>query len=94
MATARTADLHLDGDAEILVRARVGLLARDYDGAGLHPARRGTPAVGGAPLRARRPRWRRVAVAARVVHGQAAENARAALRLRGTWNDPIVMPAE
>ena len=30
---ARTANLHLDGaDAEILVRARVNLLARDYDG--------------------------------------------------------------
>ena len=28
---ASTANLHLDGDAEILVRGRVGLLGRDYD---------------------------------------------------------------
>jgi hypothetical protein len=28
---ATTSDLHLDGDAEILVRGRMGLLAGDYD---------------------------------------------------------------
>ena len=41
------------------------------------------------------PRWPRCGCrCASGSAGSAAENARAALRLRGTWNDPIVMPAE
>jgi hypothetical protein len=91
---ARTANLHLDGEAEILVRARVGLLARDYDGQAFilrgeerlpSAVRRFGPTPKVAALWMSLREW---------FTGSAAENARAALRLRGTWNDPIVMPAE
>ena len=91
---ARTANLHLDGEAEILVRARVGLLAQDYDGQAFilrgeerlpSAVRRFGPTPKVAALWLSLREW---------FTGSAAENARAALRLRGTWNDPIVMPAE
>ena len=87
---ASTSDLHLDGDAEILVRARVGLLARDYEGEAfvlrgeerLPAALRGlgpTPKVAAAWLALRD--W---------LAGAGSERSRIALRLRGTWEDPIV----
>ncbi len=91
---AQTANLHLDGaDAEILVRARVNLLARDYDGEAfilrgeerLPSALRGlgpTPRVAALWLSLRQ--W---------FTGTAPEDTGTTLRLRGTWNDPIVTPA-
>ena len=87
---ASTADLHLDGDAEILVRARLGLVARDYEGEAfvlrgeerLPKALRGlgpTPKVAAAWLALRD--W---------LSGSGSERSRIELRLRGTWDDPIV----
>ena len=91
---ATTSDLHFDGDAEILVRGRTGLLAQDYDeqawilrGEERLPAalrRLGpTPKVAAVWLSLRE-----------LFNGSAADRSRAALRLRGTWVEPIVTPAE
>jgi uncharacterized protein YhdP len=91
---ARTTDLHFDGDAEILMRGRVGLTASDYDqeawilrGEDRLPAavRRldPTPRIAAAWLSLRE-----------MFAGLPAERARTALRLRGSWNDPIVAPAQ
>ena len=91
---ARTNDLHLDGDAEILVRARLGLAARDYEGEAfvlrgeerLPAPVRGlglTPKVAAAWLALRE--W---------LTGTSAERGRIELRLRGSWDDPIVVPAQ
>ena len=91
---AMTSDLHFDGDAEILVRGRTGLLAHDYDeqawilrGEERLPAavrRLGpTPKVAAVWLSLRE-----------LFTGSATDRSRAALRLRGTWDDPIVTPAE
>ncbi len=91
---ATTSNLHFDGDAEILVRGRTGLLAHDYDeqawilrGEQRLPAavrRLGpTPKVAAVWLSLRE-----------LFTGSAADRSRAALRLRGTWDDPIVTPAE
>ncbi|HUL19245.1 MAG TPA: AsmA-like C-terminal region-containing protein, partial [Steroidobacteraceae bacterium] len=91
---ARTANLHLDGaDAEILVRARVNLLARDYDGEAfilrgeerLPSALRGlgpTPRMAALWLSLRQ--W---------FSGSTVEDT-GRLRLRGAWNDPIVVAAQ
>lgn len=85
---AFTSDLHLDGDTEILMRGRVGLLAQDYDtqvwvlkGEERLPAavRRLGPG----------PRVAAVWLSLRsLFSGNGRE--RAALRLRGTWNAPMV----
>ncbi|HEY0767800.1 MAG TPA: AsmA-like C-terminal region-containing protein [Steroidobacteraceae bacterium] len=91
---ATTSDLHFDGDAEILVRGRIGLLAHDYDeqawilrGEERLPAavrRFGpTPKVAAVWLSLRE-----------LFTGWAADRSRATLRLRGTWDDPLVTPAE
>jgi len=91
---AFTRDLHFDGDAEILVRGRVGLSSGDYDqqawilhGEDRLPAavrRLGpTPRIAAAWLSLRE-----------LFAGNPADRTRTALRLRGTWNDPIVAPAE
>ena len=87
---ASTSDLHLDGDAEILVRMRLGLVARDYEGEAfvlrgeelLPKALRGlgpTPKVAAAWLALRD--W---------LSGSGGERSRIELHLRGTWDDPIV----
>ena len=92
---ASTSNLHLDGpDAEILMRARVNLLAREYDAQAfvLHgeerlpaPLRRlgATPRIAALWLSLRE--W---------FGGGAPEEDGTALRLRGGWNDPIVMAAQ
>jgi len=91
---ARTRDLHFDGDAEILVRGRVGLATSDYDeqawilrGEERLPAavrRLGpTPKVAAVWLSLRE-----------LFTGAVADRSRGALRLRGTWDDPIVTLAE
>jgi uncharacterized protein YhdP len=88
---ASTADLHFDGDAEILLRGRVGLVTRDYDeqawilrGEERLPAavRRleSTPRVAALWLWLRE--WFAPARAASTLH------------LRGSWNDPIVTTTE
>jgi uncharacterized protein YhdP len=87
---AVTSDLHFDGDAEILMRGRVGLLARDYDGqlwilkgeGQLPAAVRGfEPAPKIAAL------WLSLRS---LVAGQAASLPRNGLHLRGSWDEPVV----
>jgi hypothetical protein len=87
---ATTSDLHLDGDVEILVRGRTGLLAGDYD----HEAwvlrgeerlpqsiRRlaSTPRVAAAWLTLRE-----------LIGGDSTSRSRIVLRLRGPWDEPVV----
>jgi len=91
---AVTSDLHFDGDAEILVRGRVGLASADYDqrawilrGEDRLPAalRRLGPGPGVAAV------W----LALRdLLGGEGVERSRAALSLRGPWTDPVVTPVE
>jgi uncharacterized protein YhdP len=87
---AHTSNLHFDGDAEILMRGRTGLLARDYDyeawvlrGEERIPAslRRlaPTPRVAAAWLALRE-----------LISGDSADRARVVLRLRGSWREPLV----
>jgi uncharacterized protein YhdP len=87
---ATTSDLHFDGDAEILVRGRTGLLARDYDyEAWVLKGEERLPVS-----------IRRLAAAPRIaaawltlrelIGGDAASRSRIVLRLRGSWNEPIV----
>jgi uncharacterized protein YhdP len=92
---ATTSNLHFDGDAEILMRGRTGLVDRDYDqqvwilrGEGRLPAavrRLGpTPRVAAAWLSLRD----FFAGAGRE------EGSRASLHLQGSWDDPIVVAAD
>lgn len=89
---ASTSDLHFDGDAEILVRGRVGLVARDYDQQAF--ILRGEERL---PAAVRRlgptPRVAALWLSLRGLF-TGAERAPATLRLHGTWSDPIVGPAE
>ncbi len=87
---AVTSDLHLDGDTEILMRGRIGLLARDYDaqvwvlkGEERLPAavRRLSPGPRVAAL------WMSLRELFTGVNRE-----RATLRLHGTWDDPMVSP--
>ncbi len=91
---AVTSDLHFDGDAEILMRGRVGLLAHDYDGQlwilkgdGQPPAAlpgfEPTPKIAALWLSLRS-----------LIAGQAASLPRNVLRLRGSWNEPVVTAGE
>lgn len=89
---ATTSNLHFDGDAEILMHGRIGLVARDYDqqvwvlrGEERLPAavRRfgASPRVAAAWLSLRE-----------LFSGSDAQDrSRAALRLQGTWDDPMVV---
>ena len=87
---AVTSNLHLDGDTEILMRGRIGLLAHDYDaqvwvlkGEERLPAavRRLGPGPRVAAL------WMSLR---ELFTGEGREQA--TLRLRGTWDDPMVSP--
>jgi len=85
---ARTANLHLDGDTEILLHGRVGLAAHDYDAAVwvLRGEERLPAAVRALPPAARMAAlW----MSLRELFGGAGR-APAAWRLRGTWDDPMV----
>jgi len=91
---ARTSGLHFDGDAEILVRGRIGLASGDYDqqawilrGEDRLPAalRRLSPSPRVAAL------WLSLRD---LLGGDGAGRARAALHLQGRWSDPIVTPLE
>jgi len=91
---ATTSDLHFDGDAEILMRGRIGIVSRDYDqqvwllrGEERLPAavRRfgATPRVAAAWLSLRD----------LFSGGGAQDRSRAVLRLQGSWDDPMVVTA-
>jgi uncharacterized protein YhdP len=91
---AVTPGLHFDGDAEILVRGRVGLSRGDYDQQAW--ILRGEDRL---PAAVRRlgpsPRVAALWLSLRELFGaEAAAPARAALTLRGPWTDPIVTPME
>jgi uncharacterized protein YhdP len=91
---ATTSNLHFDGDAEILMRGRIGIVSRDYDqqvwllrGEERLPAavRRfgATPRVAAAWLSLRD-----------LLGGSGSQDrSRAVLRLQGTWDDPMVVTA-
>ncbi len=91
---AHTANLHLDGDAEILMRARIGLAAHDYEGEAV--VLRGEERLPAA-LRHLAPSARMAALWMSVREwlggSGGAESAPATLRLRGSWKDPIVLAA-
>lgn len=89
--SAVTSNLHFDGDAEILMRGRTGLLSRDYDqevwilrGEDRLPApvRRfgATPRVAAA--------W----LSLRDLFSGGEQRAGAVLHLQGSWDDPMVVP--
>jgi uncharacterized protein YhdP len=91
---ATTSNLHFDGDAEILMRGRIGIVSRDYDqqvwllrGEERLPAAvRGfgaTPRVAAAWLSLRD----------LFGGGDSQDRSRAVLRLQGTWDDPMVVTA-
>jgi len=91
---ATTSDLHFDGDAEILMRGRIGIVSRDYDqqvwllrGEERLPAavRRfgATPRVAAAWLSLRD----------LFSGGGGQDRSRAVLRLQGSWDDPMVVTA-
>jgi len=91
---ATTPGLHFDGDAEILVRGRVGLSSGDYDEQAWilsgeerlpAPLRRLSPTPGVAALWLSLREW---------LVDSNVDRSHAALRLQGTWNDPVVTPAE
>jgi uncharacterized protein YhdP len=91
---AVTPGLHFDGDAEILVRGRVGLSSGDYDQQAW--ILRGEDRL---PAAVRHlgpsPRVAALWLSLRELFGtDAAARARTALRLRGPWSDPIVTPVE
>jgi uncharacterized protein YhdP len=91
---AMTSDLHFDGDAEILVRGRTGLVAHDYDEQAW--ILRGEERL---PAAVRRfgptPKIAAVWLSLRELFtGSDADRSHAALSLRGTWDEPIVTPAE
>jgi uncharacterized protein YhdP len=90
---AETANLDFDGEAQILMRGRVGLAARDYDAQVLllKGEERLPAAVRGlAPV----PKLAAVWLSLRqLLEGSGADRS-AALRLQGTWDDPVVVPVE
>ncbi|HXY98148.1 MAG TPA: DUF3971 domain-containing protein [Steroidobacteraceae bacterium] len=87
---AATSNLHLDGDTEILLRGRIGLLAHDYDAQVW--VLKGEERL---PAAVRRlgpgPRVAALWMSLRELFA-GADHERAALHLRGTWDDPIVSP--
>jgi uncharacterized protein YhdP len=87
---AFTSDLHFDGDAEILMRGRTGLLAHDYD----HEAwvLRGEERIPASLRRlAATPRVAAAWMTLRnLIRGDAADRSRVVLHLRGSWNEPVV----
>lgn len=87
---ASTSNLHLDGDAEILMRGRTGLVARDYD----HEAwvLRGEERIPSSLRRlASAPRVAAAWVALReLVGSDESASSRVVLRLQGSWEEPTV----
>jgi uncharacterized protein YhdP len=91
---ATTSGLHFDGDAEILVRGRVGLSSGDYDEqAWILSGEERLP----APLRRLSPTPRVAALWLSLrewLGTSSVDRARTVLHLQGPWNDPVVTPAE
>ncbi|GAC1694503.1 MAG: hypothetical protein PVS2B3_04640 [Steroidobacteraceae bacterium] len=92
---AETSDLHCDGDAEILLRGRIGLSARTYDAEAwiLNGEERLPAAVRGlAPT----PRVAALWMSLRDLFTGSAvpRTGAAALHLEGTWDDPLVIAAD
>ena len=88
---ATTANLHFDGDAEILMRGRTGLLARDYDQQVW--ILRGEERLPAAVRRfGATPRIAAVWLSMRQLFSAegAQERSQAVLRLQGGWDDPMV----
>ncbi len=91
---AVTSDLHFDGDAEILLRGRIGLLAQDYDAQVwvLRGEQRLPAAVRGfGPT----PRMAALWLSLREFFGGSQSERRdGALHLHGSWDDPVVSAAD
>jgi uncharacterized protein YhdP len=87
---AVTSNLHLDGETEILMRGRIGLLARDYDAQVwvLKGEERLPAAVRGLGPG---PRVAALWMSLRELF-TSVDRQRATLRLHGTWDDPMVSP--
>lgn len=87
---AYTSDLHFDGDAEILMRGRTGLLTHDYD----HEAwvLRGEERIPASLRRlAATPRVAAAWMALReLLGGEDTNRSHVVLHLRGSWSEPIV----
>jgi uncharacterized protein YhdP len=91
---ATTSNLHFDGDAEILMRGRIGLVSRDYDQQVW--VLRGEERLPAAVRRfGATPRVAAVWLSLRdlFTSGEAQDRSRAALRLQGSWDDPMVVAA-
>jgi uncharacterized protein YhdP len=89
---ATTSNLHFDGDAEILMRGRTGLVARDYDEQVW--VLRGEERLPAAVRRfAASPGVAAVWLSLRDLLSSSADTdrSRAVLRLQGSWEDPIVV---
>ncbi len=91
---ATTSNLHFDGDAEILVRGRTGLIQRDYDAQAW--ILRGEERLPSAVRRlAPSPKVAAVWLSLReLISGSPAGRTHAALHLQGSWDEPRVTPAE
>jgi uncharacterized protein YhdP len=92
---ATTSNLHFDGDAEILMRGRTGLVSRDYDQQVW--VLRGEERLPEAVRRfGASPRVAAVWLSLRdLLSGSGdPDRSRAMLRLQGSWNDPIVVAAK
>ena len=87
---AVTSDLRLDGDTDILMRGRIGFLAHTYDAQVwvLKGEERLPAAVRGL---APGPRVAALWMSLRELFGSTSRG-HATLRLRGTWDDPMVSP--
>jgi uncharacterized protein YhdP len=90
---AETRDLHFDGDAEILLRGRVGLAAEDYDQQAW--ILRGEDRLPSAVRRlGPTPKVAAVWLSLRELFTGAGSRQHDPLHLRGRWDDPIVTAAE
>jgi len=91
---ATTSNLHFDGDAEILMRGRVGVVSRDYDQQVW--VLRGEERLPAAVRRfGATPRVAAVWLSLRdLFAGSGAQDrSQAVLRLQGSWDDPMVVTA-
>jgi uncharacterized protein YhdP len=92
---ATTSNLHFDGDAEILMRGRTGLVSSDYDQQVW--VLRGEERLPAAVRRfGATPRLAAVWLSLRdlLAGGGDPDRSPAVLRLQGSWNDPIVVAAK
>ena len=90
---ATTSNLHFDGDVEILVRGRTGLLAHDYDEQAW--ILRGEQRLPAAVRRlGANPKVAAVWLSLRELLAGPAGHNRVALRLRGSWDEPMVTSAD